>query len=238
MKLDKPVVLTLGEKKIYQKEPANAWVYRLLGFSTEHSQLKITKVWENSVEVWIDGADYHAVLNNSRMLAFEAWLAEQSGVEPGNSAVGCVITNPACDMFILQRKDHLVPYKGGAERFTIFGGRRNEGEDPFESMLREWYEEIRLVDIADEIAAQMIERGAMTLPIANFGELLWFWYSAQAETQEQFNRWVMQLLLPKATAEAQPAILTRKFVDQMDTEEEAELGRYFIGSVQKFLLDV
>ncbi len=238
MKLDKPVVLTLGEKKLYQKEPANAWVYRLLGFSLEHSRLEITSVSNRIVEVWIDGADYHARLDDNRMLAFKAWLAEQSGIKPGGSAVGCVITNPARDMFILQRKDHLVPYKGGVERFTIFGGRQNQGEDPLESMMREWYEEACIGDVADEIAARMIERGSRALPMIGAGEFVWHWYSAQAENVEQFNRWVLKLLLPGATSEAQPAILPRDFVLRMAAEEEKVLGRYFIGSVQKLLLVV
>lgn len=140
-------ILELGEQKPHEKEPPNAWVFRVLNLDPDdHSDLELRS--ENGTLYY--GVPDTELVNCARLetefeirLAIESWM--QFGTNPDDHAraVSIVIHNEDETGLLLQRKDLKHPTPSCRGRYSLFGGSPHVGENILHAAYRELLEEIR-----------------------------------------------------------------------------------------------
>lgn len=237
---DDSLIISLGEKKLYEKEAPGAWLYRVLGLSVSAGDLVFVDFYPKGIVLQRpDGRTEKVGLVGSRLLAFKAWMQEKAAMSSGRneSAAVVVIADPTKEIFLIQRKDDKYPSRVGKERFALFGGGVNIGEDVKSAMVREIYEEIRQVSVADQIVERSVYKGCEELSWLGERVFPWHWFVACAQTDHQFHVWTKSLLRPAGTAEAVGAMITRSVLENVVIAAETEQpGSFFLGSTYKLLL--
>lgn len=140
-------ILELGEQKPHEKEPPNAWVFRVLSLDPKRYTGQELQTANGRMYYGTPGTDFtkfHLIHNMSRQTvqAIESWI--QFGNEPDDHtrAVSIVISNEDRTGFLLQRKDLKHPTEACHGHYSLFGGSPHVGEDILRAAWRELLEEI------------------------------------------------------------------------------------------------
>lgn len=149
-------ILELGEQKPHEKEPPNAWVFRVLSLDPKRYTGQELQTANGRMYYGTPGTDftkYHPILNVSRetVQAIESWI--QFGNEPDDHAraVSIVICNEDRTGFLLQRKDLKHPTEACQGRYSLFGGSPHIGEDVLRAAWRELLEEIPYLELGKHL---------------------------------------------------------------------------------------
>jgi len=215
------MLLEPGRQESFEKEPENAWVYRVLGLDIDAQSVDVV-VEELGVRITQDGVSRMVSLNKHRRAALMAWQQK-------DAAVGVVIGGP--QGFLMQRKDDKHPNPKCRGLLCLFSGSANMGEDPFHTVVRELYEEIRDPEVVDEIAELMKPSGHGELPSVQWKDNYWFvWFSATTDDPDQFERWKDSMFGEPGLGESDPALVTHEELRALIAAEDAEPGKHFVSS--------
>lgn len=239
---EQPIVLGEGYKPAWAKEGEDAWVLRLLDIP-EGCDATLTCLNEASVAVTLYGRERYSKINQTRRIALGAWMRNVLEKRPENGKVGCgvavMLRTPVHVELICQQKDDLHPNPDCRLRYCLFGGSSHFGETPEETALRELYEEIRDIELADELAARLIVKGIRTLPSVQWeGEYDAGFSVVLTDDPDEFASWAKRLLAPDVFSESNPAHLVDSALFVKIMQERGRPGRWFVGSHDRLISEV
>jgi 8-oxo-dGTP pyrophosphatase MutT (NUDIX family) len=227
-------ILELGEKKSYEKEPPNAWVFRILGlYPEDYSGFELKSVnGKLFCGVPDTGLGDHTrlELEYETHLAIESWIQFGTNPDDHTQAASILIHNKARTSFLLQQKDHLHPNKSCRGRYSLFGGSPRIGEPIKHAAIRELFEEIRFKDLGlflhhlfhvDDLTLNSVQwPGTYTCSI----------FSLEIP-DDVFPKLVHSIVVENNVAESTGTLLERQhFHDILWPHECASPGKYFVAS--------
>jgi ADP-ribose pyrophosphatase YjhB (NUDIX family) len=141
-------ILDLGKQKPYDKEPPNAWVFRVLDLDPKDSSGKELRSYGGRLYYGFPHASIQSFtcLRNCSyevQLAIESWMEFTSVPDDHSRAALIVILDQDERAILLQRKDLRHPNPACRGRYSLFGGSPHIGETIHHAALRELLEEIR-----------------------------------------------------------------------------------------------
>lgn len=227
-------ILELGEQKPHEKEPPNAWVFRVLGLDPEdYSGFELRSV--NNVLYY--GVPDTELGNCARLdmeyevrLAIESWMQFGTNPDDHTRAVSIVIHNKDRTSFLLQQKDRLHPNESCHGRYSLFGGSPHAGEPIMHAAIRELLEEIRLKDLA-LFLHRLIHVDDLTFNSVQWpGTYVCSIFSLEIP-DHAFPMFVHSIVVENNVAESIGALLKRQyFQDIIWPRECASPGQYFVAS--------
>lgn len=228
-------ILELGQKKIYEKEPPNTWVFRLLDLNPEedtdlelryeHARLfygvKGTAL-ENCVRV--DN------LSHEVQMAIRSWMEFGQAPDDHMRSVSIVLCDEHRKAFLLQRKDTKHPTLACHGRYSLFGGSPHVGETDWCAAWRELFEEIRTKELSF-IMPMLKKIDTIMLPSVQWnGEYQCNVFVLPIPTS-LFAHFVQSIVIDNNLSESIGAVITREEFEQiLLPQETAEPGRHFIAS--------
>ena len=239
----RPIQLTDGYKPDHAKESEDVWVRRVLGIE-QGPEVWLTELSHKSAVVTMAGMRHTITLPRTRLIALRAWVLNVLNERPENGRVGGAIAvmlrSPQLEVeLICQQKDDQHPTEACRGRYCLFGGSGHEGETIEETILREFYEEIRDVGLADMLASKMIIKGLHRLPSVQWeGEYQAAFGVALTSDTEEFAHWRERLLSPGVFSESNQAHLKGVDLFRKIVEERRQPGYWFVGSHHTLIADI
>lgn len=140
-------ILELGQQKPHEKEPPNAWVFRVLGLDpTQDIGLEL-HIYNSQLYCGVPGTKLinciHLELEYETRLAIESWMQFGTNPDDHTRAVSIIIHDQDETGFLLQRKDLKHPILNCRGRYSLFGGSPYIGEPVLYAAYRELLEEIQ-----------------------------------------------------------------------------------------------
>jgi len=232
--MDLPILIESGEHKPWAKEPENAWVLRCLEINPSDNGLWLLVNLNNNgdsgnVELRsTNGANTRKFsIPPSRIIAIESWLKQL----PDDHDNGVVLVVIGPQGALMQRKDDKHPTEACRLRYSLFGGSCGQGETPTIGMMREIYEEIRDVELADELIQKMMACNSITLDSIQWeGTYKTAWFIVKTDNQSAFTRWQNSITGKPGLGESDPAFLQRDQLPNLISEEIENIGKHFVAS--------
>ncbi|MFH1047891.1 MAG: NUDIX domain-containing protein [Patescibacteria group bacterium] len=223
---------SVSERIRFYREDEKAWVFRVLGVPPESYGIEITSTNEVLLKLNMSATSVEAL---------RAWsMAKKPGVR--EDMTNCVVLVPyhaASGSFLLTRKDMRHPKPECRLKLSLLAGSMNtSGETPRQAMLRELYEEVRSVEVADYLASLMqaapapLRLKGVQMP----GEFNCHVFTAQAAIRDDLDVWVETLHDPQiGLSEAKSVVLKREELSRLIAEEDQQPGRHFLSSLHEVL---
>lgn len=235
-----PIAVEFGQRAAHQREAPGAWVYRMLERQQSAGALVLTGITEHHAAVKERGMPMRIPLPSTRIAALSAWAAAQQATAQGQhhppSASLAIIAAPAKAYFLLQRKDDLHPHPACRGRFALLGGAAIAGEDSVSCLLRELYEEIRDVRIADEIAALARPLAKLQLPMVDAsGAFSASVFTITAPTDQHFTKWERAMTRGAGLSEGTAEVLAGDELAGCIAQEHRDPGSAFMASQHRLL---
>ncbi len=228
-------ILELGTQKPHEKEPPNAWLFRVLELDPlKQSGLELRSAdgclyYGEKDRVNHDYVRLRGVEEEVR-LAVESWMKFGLNPDDLNRAVSIVICNEDRTAFLLQRKDEKHPNEACRGRYSLFGGSPHVDERSRMAAYRELLEEIRFAELRRKLI--LLDRvGELTLPSVQWSGQYLCEISILALPNASFMRFVESIAFQDDIAESIGAVITRKEFEQILLPQEvANPGRHFLAS--------
>lgn len=226
-------ILELGQQKPHEKEPPNAWVFRVLGLDPEdHSGLELRS--ENALLYY--GVPGTELVNCARLeteyetrLAIESWMKFGTNPDDHARAVSIVIYNTDETAFLLQRKDLKHPTLRCRGRYSLFGGSPHIGEDVLHAAYRELLEEIQRYQDLNLRHLKHLED--LTLDSVQWPGTYVCSVFGLPVPHKLFHQLVTSVVFHGMVSESIGAIITtNEFEEVLLPQELEEPGRHFVAS--------
>lgn len=226
-------ILELGEQKPHEKEPPNAWVFRVLDLDPD-DQSGFELRSENGTLYY--GVPDTELINCARLeTEFETRLAIESWMQFGNSpddhtrAVSIIIHDKDTTGFLLQRKDLKHPTHSCRGRYSLFGGSPHVGENILHAAYRELLEEIREFEHLNLWDVKHIKD--LTLKSVQWPGTYTCSVFALSVTHQLFHQLVTSIVFQGMVSESIGAVIARdEFKNILLPQEIEEPGRHFVAS--------
>ena len=231
--LEESIVIDWQQPRPYQKESPTAWLWRVLDLPDDCKRVEVFRTRPATYSCLTQGSEQTArALSFSRAVAFESWWCNQVDPQPRQphrpGAVFLLVDNfYAPKQFLLTRKDNKHPIASFRGKIAIPGGSLDGNENPVEGCMRELYEEITDVSVADTIAARLACLSAHSLTFPLRGTDTTYHLDVFATVMDDgdeslFERWKSSLTSQGGLSEAEPLVLN---VDEMITKLADEKKR-------------
>lgn len=220
----------LSPKKPHARESEEEFLYRLLD-PRNALDVRLTDLSSKSLTLSLG-------TNKYRETAIRAWIHAQASPNPhpNRDGAGIVLVHPVHSRFLLTCKDDRHPIADFQNKLSILGGSMEAEETIEEGAIRELYEEVRDVRVADSIASAMKFFARFELEAYIAGEVHpypFHVFVATAPTVAEFHRWEESLMVGQGLAEANPLALSITELQKLLAEEQAQPGRHFLAAHDK-----
>jgi hypothetical protein len=229
------ITLPTTPQKRHQKETAEAWIDRLLGIPT--TDFRAFRLGEGDVvEVRsAQGAHEPRALAATRVAVLRSLVrrAREPAIRGDwrrSDGGGVVLCDEERGTFLLTRKDGLHPNPRCRGRLALVSGSVEVGESFAEGALRELYEEVRDLALADAAAARIRSLGTPTLAAVQWPGDYRFGVLVAAGPEPLFARWREAWAREEVLSEASPICLDRAALLAAMDEEKSLPGSRFVAS--------
>jgi len=228
-------ILELGEQKSHEKEPPNAWVFRVLDLDpTDCAGLELrseqNRLYCGALETALVNCMVLDEVSQEVRLAVESWMKFGNAPDDHARAVTIVICNEDRSAMLLQRKDLKHPNTECQGKYSLFGGSPHVGEDVLPAAYRELLEEIRHHEVAKCLHG-LKHIDDLTLYSIQWPETYVCSIFVLSLPNDLFDRFVKSVAYQGDTAESVGVILTRhEFLDVLWFQEALNPGRNFVAS--------
>ncbi len=234
------VAITNTDQKRHQKEPAETWFDRLLGLpETGFRAFRLGPGRVVEVRPAL-GEIEERELPETRIEVLRSFERQVKGAKNGpdrrrGDGGAVILCDEERSLFLLTRKDHLHPNPRCRGRLALVSGSLEEGEDFREGALRELYEEVRDLALADAAASLLRPLGTRTMPAVQWPNDYRLGAFLAACPAALFASWRAAWGSEEVLSEASPWCIGREELLAAIHEEEASPGSRFVASQHEAL---
>lgn len=227
-------ILELGKQKAYEKEPPNAWVFRVLGLDPVRCAGMELRLENKALSYGVVGTNLANGMclepNEHVRQAVESWIRFGQNPDDHARSVSIVIHNEDRTLFLLQRKDDKHPNELCRGRYSLFGGSPHAGESIEPAAIRELLEEIRLMDLA-QILHHLVHIDDMKLASVQWPGFYVCSVFALNIPNALFPKFFQSIVAENDLSESTGALVARDYLQEtLHQKETKHPGSYFVAS--------